>query len=64
MTKNKDNSLQQVKNSQNKTDSSEYECPECQLGTMRLEPEFKLDAVYDVYTCSICEYMKTDYTIR
>lgn len=39
------------------------ECPMCHAGAMELEPNFKEDGIYDVYTCEICEHMETDYSV-
>lgn len=38
-------------------------CPACQIGKMELEPEFKYEGVYDVWTCQICEHMEIDYEL-
>lgn len=37
------------------------ECPRCQLGSLRLEPNLKYEDAYLVYTCNVCEHMVVDY---
>ena len=36
-------------------------CPYCEIGYLRLEPEYKHEHVYDVYTCEVCESMVIDW---
>ena len=38
-------------------------CPNCQLGKMYLEPDYKYESVYDVWTCNICEHSEIDYDL-
>lgn len=39
------------------------ECPFCQVGVMKLEPNYKEDDVYDVYVCGICEHEEVSYLL-
>lgn len=50
-------------NDSNAQEFDEICCPSCQIGEMRLEPKFKYEGVYDVYTCQICEHMEIDYDL-
>ena len=38
-------------------------CPNCLVGKMELEPKYKHEGVYDVWTCQICEHMEVDYDL-
>lgn len=43
--------------------NDEVVCPNCHIGLMHPEPEYKDEGVYDVWTCEICEHMETDYDL-
>ena len=45
------------------TTKTEVVCPNCHIGLMHLEPEYKHEGVYDVWTCEICEQMEIDYDL-